>query len=98
MLVPLDFEVGARGDLASTGDQKRSCIRSFELTNTFRQVPCYSAGATFLVQGFILCPLRKSGRARIALVRFTLLHDASRWTLYFPSFYVVPRAFQNLTV
>ena len=30
------------------------------------------------------------GRARTALVKFTHLNDASRWTLSFPIFYVVP--------
>ena len=27
----------------------------FELVDIFRQVPCYSAGASFLLQGFVLC-------------------------------------------
>ena len=57
---------------------KRSFIPYvFEHMNIFRKVPCYSAGASFLVQGFVLCPSLKSGGARIALVRFTLLNDAA---------------------
>ena len=48
--------------------------------------PCCSAGASFLVQGVVLCPVLNSGSARIAPVRFALLNDASRWTLSFPIF------------
>ena len=67
-------------------------IRIFGLVDTFRQVPCYSEGASFLVRGFTLCSFLKSGSARIALMRFALLNDASRWTLCLPNFFVVPRA------
>ena len=65
----------------------------FELADTFRQVPCHSAGASFLLQGFVSCSFLNSGSARIALMRFTLLDDASRWTLSFPNFYGVQCAF-----
>ena len=58
----------------------------------FRQVPCCSPGASFLLQGLLLWPLLQSGSARIALVRFTLLNNASRWTLSFAIFLLVPRA------
>ena len=36
---------------------KRSVILIFEPVDFFRQVPCHSAGASFLVQGFLLWPL-----------------------------------------
>ena len=60
------------------GRVKRSFILTVELVDTFRQVPCHPPGASFLVQGFVLCPFLKSESARSALVRFTLLNDASR--------------------
>ena len=56
-----DFEVG--------GVALASIIRIFELVDNFRQVPCHSVGASFLV-GFVLCPFRKSGSARTVFVRF----------------------------
>ena len=40
--------------------------------DTLRQVPCYSAGASFL-QCFVLCSFLKSWSTRIALMSFTLL-------------------------
>ena len=83
-----DFEEGRR---RCPGRVKRSFILTVELVDTFRQVPCHPAGASFLVQGFVLCPFLKSENARSALVRFTLLNDASRWTLPFPNFDVVPQ-------
>ena len=49
----------------------------FELIDTFGHVPCFSAGAPFVVQAFVLCPLRNSGGARIALVRFALLNSVN---------------------
>ena len=68
----------------------------FELIDTFGHVPCFSAGAPFVVQAFVLCPLRNSGGARIALVRFALKSAedgpprAGRLSKTFPE---VPRAF-----
>ena len=93
-----DVEVGAGVALASIGEYIAALTRIFELVDTFRQVPCYSAGASFLVQGSEKCLLLKSGSARVALVRFTLVNDASRWTLSFPNLNVVPHVVGNLTV
>ena len=67
-------------------------IRISELIDIHRQLPCHSAGASFLAQSFVLYQLLKLGNARIELAWFTLLNDASRWTLSFPNFHVVSRA------
>ena len=61
----------------------------FELVDTFRQVSCFSAGASFLLRGFLECPVLQFSRARIKILRFTLLHYSLRWTLSVPNFYVV---------
>ena len=71
---------------------KRSFVRILELVNIFRQLPCYSAVESFLVQGFLLWPLLKPSCARTTLVRFALLNGASRWTRSFPICCAVPRA------
>ena len=73
--------------------RKRSFIRSSELVDIFRQVPRYSVGSPFLVQGFVLCSLLRSGTARIAAREVhTCSNDASRWTLSFRKFMSVKRA------
>ena len=71
---------------------ERRLVSCFELKDIFRHFPGYSAGASFLVQGFVLCPLLKLFGARMAFVRFTLSNNASWWTLFSPNFSVVPRA------
>ena len=68
-----------------------------ELKDTDRQVPRNSAGASFLLQGFVLRPFLKVGGARIALMRFALLNDASRWTFPFPNFFCCHVPLENLT-
>ena len=82
---------GPANDQTSEGEKNVAFVFFFELKDTLRQIPCYSAGMLFLVQRFVLCLLLTLGIARSALMRFTLLNDASRWTLSFPNFDVVPR-------
>ena len=51
----------------------------FDLVVTLiHQIPCDFAGLIFLMQICILCPLRKLGGERAALVSFTLLNFSSR--------------------
>ena len=46
------FEVGAGIYLCFNRSMESISVRILEPVNMFRQVPCYSAGASFLVQGF----------------------------------------------
>ena len=71
---------------------KRSFIRIFELVDISAKSYATLRGASSSLQRFVLCSFLKSGSARVALMRFTLLNVSSRWTLSFPSFDVVPRA------
>ena len=82
--VPLVFRRGCHYCPGFGGIEKRSFM------NTFRLVPCYSATASSGCKSFVLCSFLKSGSARIALMRFTLLINSSRWTLSFPNFDVMP--------
>ena len=43
---------------------KRSFVRILELVNIFRQIPCYSAGASFLVQGLLMLSFPELWRAK----------------------------------
>ena len=61
-------------------------VLCFEFFDTFCQNPRSSAVASFLLQGFFLSSFLEFWRTRIALLRFTLLHDALRWNLSFPIF------------
>ena len=69
---------GRRGD--------RCLILVSDLEDIFRQIPCFSAGASFLLQGFFPCSFLELWRTRNALLRLTLLHNSLRWTLFFPNF------------
>ena len=71
---------------------ERGLVPCFELKDTFRQIPCFSAGASFLLQSCLLCPILKFWRVRIAFLRYTLLDNSWRWTLSFTDFDLVPRA------
>ena len=82
---------GPANDQTFEGEKNVAFCLFFELKDTLRQVTCYSAGMLFLVQRFVLCLLFTFGIARSALMRSTLLNDASRWSLSFPNFDVVPR-------
>ena len=95
ILVPLEFFWSERWHCPGSNKKvKRSFIRIFWTLQTHVcQIPCYSAGASFLVPGFVLCPVIESGSARITLMNFTHLNDFSRWTLSVPNFYLVPRDF-----
>ena len=77
-----DFEVGAGITLASI-EEKRSLVRLLELVKYARQIPCYSAGASFLVQGLLMWSFSQFWQARTTLMRFTLWDTSSRWTLSF---------------
>ena len=81
---------------ASTGEYYVALSLVFDLIDILCQVPCASGGVSFLLQGFLPCPFLKSGSARIAIVRFTLLNDVSRWALSFPNYYVVSCALGEL--
>ena len=59
---------------------ERGLVLVFELIDTFCQVPCFSADASFLLQGFIVCSFLKFWRTRIAFLRLTLLNNSLRWT------------------
>ena len=52
---------------------ERSFIVIFELVDIFRQVPCLSAGTSFLLQGFVRCSFLEFWSTRITLMRFTFL-------------------------
>ena len=45
------------------------------------------ARASFLVQGFVLCPFLKSGTAPIALMRFTLFEQRLAVEAFCPEFF-----------
>ena len=69
---------GCRRDLCFGRRVVRGLVLVFELVDLFRQVPCFSAGATFLLRGFILCSVLEFRRARTTLVR--------RMDPFFPEF------------
>ena len=53
--VPLVFSaVGASVVLGFNRKAKRSFLSILELVNISRQIPCYSAGASFLVPGLLM--------------------------------------------
>ena len=52
-----------------------------ELMDIFCQIPCFSVGASFLLQGFLKCLVLKFWRTRFAILRFTLWVNSLRWTL-----------------
>ena len=52
---------------------ERGLVPCFEVIDIFPKVPCFSADASFLLQSFLLCPILKFWRTRIAFLRFTLL-------------------------
>ena len=58
---------------------KRSFIFSFKLVYFSSQIPRCFAGTSFLSGGFLKCSFLKTGRARISLVRFIFLDNASRF-------------------
>ena len=49
-----DFEVDAVVALTSIEESTRRVVRTLELVNMFRQIPRYSAGASFLLQVYLL--------------------------------------------
>ena len=65
---------------------KRSSVRILELVNIFRQIPCFSTGASFLVQGFLMWSSLNFGVQGQRFLKRTLLDDPSRWTLSFQNF------------
>ena len=75
---------------------ERIFLLPFELVDVFRQVPCFSAGASFLFQGFVLHSFFEFLSPRNSLLRFKLLHDSLRWTLSFHYFHVTHRALGEL--
>ena len=82
------FEEGAFITQASEGESNGASSLCFELKDIVRQVPCFSAGASFLWKSFLKCPVLDCWRKRIAIWRFALLHNSLRWTLSFPNFCV----------
>ena len=74
------------------GGAERGLVLCFELVDISRRVPYFSAGASFLLPSFLVCPILKFWRTWIAFLRFTLLHHSSRRTLSFLNLYVVPCA------
>ena len=69
------FEEGAGITHASLG---RGLVLCFDLIDIFRQITCFSAGASFLLLRFLKCPILKCWRTRIAFLRFTLLKNSLR--------------------
>ena len=78
-----------------SGSRTRGLAPCFELIEIVREVPWFSAGASFLLPGFLRCPILKFWGARIVFLRFTLLNNSLRWTLSLPIFDVAPRALQE---
>ena len=76
-------------DQTSEGEKNVALSFFSELADIFRKISCFSAGASFLLQGVFLCPILKFWRTKPALLRFTLLNNSLRWTLSFLIFYVV---------
>ena len=60
----------------------------FELVNICRQVQCLSARASFLLQGFLLCPILKFWRTRIAFLTFPLCIIPCDGSFLFPVFFM----------
>ena len=65
---------------------KRSFVLGLELMHLSRQVPRYFAVTICLSWGFSRWPFLKTGRARMSLMRFTFLDNASRLPCFFPNF------------
>ena len=65
-----------------------------------RQTPRYFAVAVTIcfLWGFLRCSFLKTGRARISLVRFTFLDNASRLPLFLPEFYFCTRCIWEFQV
>ena len=59
----------------------------FELKDILCQFPGVSAGAPLLLWGFVLRSFLEFGSPWMSLLRFALLNDSLRWTLYFPDFF-----------
>ena len=51
---------------------QRTFVRIFEFCRHFSPSPMLLCSASFLLQGYVLCPFLKSERARIAFLKFTL--------------------------
>ena len=66
------FQEGAGITQASVGGVERGLVLCPELKDMFRQTPRFSAGAFFLLQGFLKCPMLKFWRTRIPFLRLTL--------------------------
>ena len=79
------------------GSIKRSFVRILDLVIIFRQIPCYSAGASFLVQGLLMWSLLEFWRATTSLMRFTLWDYSSRKTLSSRIFIWCQVPLENLT-
>ena len=75
---------------------KRSFVLGLELIYFSRQIPCCFAGVLFLSWDFFRCSSLKLRRARISLMRFTFLDNASRWHFSFPNLNSWPAEAFNL--
>ena len=63
---------------------RSGCEHDTELVHFFRQIPCYSAGASFMVHGLLMWSFPEFWHTWTTLTTFTLLDNSTRWTLSFP--------------
>ena len=88
--------MGAGIALASIGMKNEALSVFFELVDIFAKSRATVRSRLSWCKVSSCDLFLKSGNARIALARFTLLNDASRRTLSFLIFHMVPRALGEL--